>query len=85
MKTRSRILVLVSILALVCSSRVTTQGQSHPLSGQSTYGSGLLTLVQAEGGPPMVGRVTWRDADHFVFQALGGGPGDPGLSFSRSS
>jgi tetratricopeptide (TPR) repeat protein len=65
--------------------KVTTKGQSHPLSGQSTYGSGVLTLVQAEGGPPMVGRVTWQDADHFVFQALGGGPGDPGLSFRRSS
>lgn len=65
--------------------KVTTQGQAHSLAGQSTYGSGVLTLVQAEGGPPMVGRVTWQDADHFVFQALGGGTGDPGLSFSRSS
>jgi tetratricopeptide (TPR) repeat protein len=62
--------------------KVTNQGQSRQFTGTSTSGNGLLTLAQSQG-PPMVGRVTWRDLDHFTFQ-LAGGPDDPGLSFSRS-
>jgi tetratricopeptide (TPR) repeat protein len=65
--------------------KVTTNGQTHQLAGRSTSGSGLLTLSQDDGGPPLVGEVKWQDQDSFVFQALGGGPGDPGLSFRRSS
>ncbi len=64
---------------------VNAGGKSHEIAGQSTYGSGVLTLVQGESGPPMVGEVTWQDPDHFVFQALGGGPADKGLTFGRSS
>ena len=63
---------------------VETKGQTHQLSGQSTSGDGVLTLVQDEGGAPMVGHVTWKGADEFVFQALGGGSGDPGLDFRRA-
>jgi hypothetical protein len=33
----------------------------------------------------MVGEVKWQDDGRFVFQALGGGASDPGLTFSRSS
>jgi hypothetical protein len=65
--------------------KVSSKGQSHQLAGRSSADDGILTLVQAEGGPPMVGQSKWRDSDHFTFQALGGGPGDPGLSFTRSS
>ena len=57
----------------------------YGLSGQSTYGAGVLTLVPAEGNAPMVGEVKWQDDGRFVFQALGGGASDPGLTFSRSS
>ena len=64
--------------------KVARQGRSHQLRGQTSHAGGVLTLVQAEG-PPMVGRLIWRDKDDFVFQALGGGPSDPGLSFQRSS
>ncbi|WP_156512996.1 hypothetical protein [Planctomyces sp. SH-PL62] len=51
-----------------------------------TSGNGLLTLVQNadETQPPMVGRIAWKDEDHFVFHLMGTGPDDPGLSFSRS-
>ena len=65
--------------------QVTSKGQSHQLSGQLTSGNGLLTLVQAQGGPPLVGQVTWQDANTFTFHALGGGAGDPGLTFRRVS
>ena len=63
---------------------ILTKGQPHVLSGQSTLGNDDLTLVQDEGGPPMVGHLTWKDANDFAFVALGGGPGDPGLAFRRS-
>jgi tetratricopeptide (TPR) repeat protein len=61
-----------------------SKGPAHTLAGQSTYGDSVLTLVQDEGGAPMVGRLTWKDANDFTFQALGGGAGDPGLAFKRS-
>ena len=31
----------------------------------------------------MVGKVALQDEGHFKFQAMGGGPGDPGLIFSK--
>jgi hypothetical protein len=65
--------------------QVTAKGQSHQLSGQITSGNGLLTLVQGQGGPPLVGQVAWKDANTFTFHALGGGAGDPGLTFRRTS
>jgi hypothetical protein len=65
--------------------KVGAKGQSHQLAGESAYGNGIPTLSQGDGGPPVVGRVMRQDEDHFVFQALGGGPGDPGLTFRRSS
>ena len=45
----------------------------------------MLTLIPGEGNSPMVGEVKWQDDGHFVFQALGGGAGDPGLVFGASS
>jgi tetratricopeptide (TPR) repeat protein len=65
--------------------QVSSKGQSRQLSGQLTLGNGLLTLVQAQGGPPLVGQVAWQDANTFSFHALGGGAGDPGLTFRRAS
>ena len=63
---------------------VTPKGQqAKQLEGHSTYSSNVLTLVQGQGGPPMVGEVTKTDNDHFTFQAAGGGTADPGLAFSR--
>jgi tetratricopeptide (TPR) repeat protein len=65
--------------------KVTSQGRSQEIQGDETYGNGILTLARSaqDGQPPMVGRVTWRDEDHFSFKILAGPPDDPGLSFTR--
>jgi hypothetical protein len=67
---------------------VTRQGKQQRIEGDRTYGNGILTLAQTQAGddaqPPMVGRVTWQDDDHFTFKLIGGPPGDPGLAFTRS-
>jgi tetratricopeptide (TPR) repeat protein len=67
--------------------KVTRQGKSEEFQGDRTYGNGILTLAQGgqANGPPMVGRVSWQDDTHFTFKLMGGPPGDPGLTFSKSS
>ena len=62
--------------------QVTQKGKTQQFTGTSTYGDGILTLVQ-EKGPVLVGRVGWKDAGHMTFRVVGDGPDDPGLSFSR--
>ncbi len=64
--------------------KVSGGGQSHQITGKSSFGDGVLTLVQSDDQAPMVGKVQWQGNDAFLFQALGGGPGDPGLTFRRS-
>jgi len=66
--------------------KVTSQGKAQEFQGDETYGSGILTLARSgqDAQPPMVGRVTWRDDDHFTFKIMAGPPDDPGLSFTRS-
>lgn len=61
---------------------VTQKGQDRQFGGSSTYGDGILTLVQ-DKGPALVGRVGWADANHMTFRIVGDGPDDPGLSFAR--
>ena len=61
---------------------VAQKGRKQQFAGSSTYGDGLLTLVQ-DKGPAMVGRVSWTDASHMTFRIVGDGPEDPGLSFSK--
>jgi thioredoxin-like negative regulator of GroEL len=61
---------------------LTQQGKTQPIAGKYTFGSGILTLAQSDDNV-MVGRVSWKDDAHFVFQAMGGGPNDPGLAFAR--
>jgi hypothetical protein len=61
---------------------LTQQGKTQPINGKYTYGSGILTLAQTDDNV-MVGRVVWKDDAHFTFQAMGGGPNDPGLEFSK--
>jgi hypothetical protein len=41
----------------------------------------VLTLV-SDNGPAIVGRVTGAGKG-FNFKLIGGGPGDPGLTFTR--
>ena len=62
--------------------KLTQQGKPRQFSGSSTYGDGMLTLVQDQG-PALVGRVTWTDPSHMMFRIVGDGTNDPGLNFSK--
>jgi hypothetical protein len=62
--------------------KVDEKGKAREMKGKSTYGNSLLTL-DANQGPPLVGKATWQDENHFKFQVAGGGDLDPGLSFAR--
>jgi tetratricopeptide (TPR) repeat protein len=67
--------------------QVTRQGKTQEIRGDRTYGNGLLTLAQTGDQaqqPPMVGRVTWQDENHFTFKVIGGPPNDPGLNFTKA-
>ncbi len=65
--------------------KVSRQGKEQQFEGTSTYDSGILTMVQQQNNNNvMVGNVAWKDDDHFTFKVLGGGPNDPGLSFTKS-
>ena len=61
---------------------VVSQGKTQPIAGTYTYENGVLSLTQSENNA-MVGKVAWKDEGHFNFQAMGGGPNDPGLTFSK--
>jgi hypothetical protein len=65
--------------------KVDRQGKSQQFAGKSSYENGILTLVQDQSNNTMVGSVQWTDKTHFQFKVMGGGPGDPGLSFSKAS
>jgi hypothetical protein len=62
--------------------KVTQKGQTRQFAGHSTFGSGILTLAQ-DDGPALVGHVSWKDPNQMTFKAVGGGPEDPGLTFSK--
>jgi tetratricopeptide (TPR) repeat protein len=62
--------------------QVTQNGKTQNFAGTSNFGDGLLTLAQTNG-PVMVGRVSWKDANHMTFRVAGDGPEDPGLSFAK--
>jgi len=65
--------------------KVARQGKEQQFEGTSTYDNGILTMVQQQNNSNvMVGNVTWKDDDHFTFKVMGGGPNDPGLSFTKS-
>jgi tetratricopeptide (TPR) repeat protein len=64
--------------------KVSHQGQDRQFNGNSSYVNGILTLAQDQNNA-MVGSINWQDENHFQFKVLGGGPSDPGLSFTKSS
>jgi tetratricopeptide (TPR) repeat protein len=64
--------------------KVAHQGQDHQFQGESSYVNGILTMAQDQNNA-MVGDVVWQDPNHFQFKVLGGGPSDPGLTFTKSS
>jgi hypothetical protein len=61
---------------------IVTQGKTQPIAGTYALENDVLTLTQSESNA-MVGKVAWQDESHFKFQAMGGGPNDPGLVFSK--
>jgi tetratricopeptide (TPR) repeat protein len=63
--------------------QVTVKGQTRDFSGTSNFGGGVLTLVP-DKTPPIVGRVSWTDANHMTFRVIGDSPDAPGLSFAKS-
>jgi len=64
---------------------VTRQGKTQAFNGTATSDNGIMTMVQDQNKKNvMVGNATWKDDDHFSFKVMGGGPEDPGLSFTRT-
>lgn len=61
------------------------KGETRSFKGARALGNGLLTLVRDGDAhqPPLVGRISWTDEDHFTFKLVGGGEEDKGLAFSR--
>jgi tetratricopeptide (TPR) repeat protein len=65
--------------------KVIEQGKDRQFRGQSVSANGVLTLVQDQTMNELTGSLSWMDGDHFVLKALGAGPGEPGLSFTKRS
>jgi len=63
--------------------QVNQKGQSREFAGTSNFGGGILTLVP-DKTPPIVGRVTWTDANHMTFRVAGDSSNASGLSFAKS-
>jgi hypothetical protein len=61
---------------------IQAQGKTKPIEGTYSLEDNILTLTQSESNA-MIGKVAMTDDNHFKFQAMGGGPGDPGLTFTR--
>jgi tetratricopeptide (TPR) repeat protein len=64
--------------------KVSHLGQEHQFAGSYSDVNGTLTLAQDQNNA-LVGNVVFQDDNHFQFKVLGGGPGDPGLNFTKSS
>ncbi len=58
------------------------KGQAREFKGEATFDKDILALVAPEM-PPMVAKVTWKDAAHFNFKAVGTPSDDPGLNFGK--
>jgi hypothetical protein len=65
--------------------KVYRQGADRQFQGISTTDNGNLTLAEDRTNRTILGSLRWTDETHFVFKLLGAGPGDPGLSFTRTS
>ena len=64
--------------------KVAHQGQDHQFQGESSYVNGILTWPRTRTMPWSATSI-WQDPNHFQFKVLGGGPSDPGLTFTKSS
>ncbi len=62
--------------------KVTDRGQAREFRGTAAFDNDVLALMPPDQ-PPMAGKVTWKDDQHFQFRAIGAPPDDPGLNFAR--
>ena len=62
--------------------KVVEKGQTREFKGEAQFDKETLALVAPEM-PPMVAKVTWTDAAHFNFKAIGTPADDPGLNFAK--
>jgi tetratricopeptide (TPR) repeat protein len=65
--------------------KVRDRGKDREFQGKSTERDGIVTLVDDENQEAIVGSLNWTGENHLVFKVIGAVPGDPGLSFTRSS
>ena len=66
--------------------KVRDQGKERQFRGKSTEkDDGPAIPVDDENQETIVGSLNWSGQNHFVFKVTGAVPGDPGLSFTRSS
>jgi tetratricopeptide (TPR) repeat protein len=61
---------------------VVEKGHSREFKGEAKFANDTLALIAPEM-PPMVAKVTFSDATHFNFKAVGSPPEDPGLNFGK--
>ena len=70
-----------------CSSsftwKVTAKGKPTQIAGKWSLADDLLTLAQAGQGGALVGHVAGPADGKWTFRAIGTGPEDPGLAFTR--
>ncbi|MEN6407435.1 MAG: hypothetical protein ABFC77_13310 [Thermoguttaceae bacterium] len=64
------------------SWKFTQNGKTQEFSGGYTLADNLLILKQ-NGNPVMIGQITPRGANQFLFKLTGNSPNDPGLTFQR--
>jgi tetratricopeptide (TPR) repeat protein len=63
---------------------VTRHGKEEQFEGSSSCAGGILTLTRDQSSEALVGKLQWQDENRFAFKALGSGPDDSGLSFTRT-
>ena len=61
---------------------VDQSGKKNAFDGQVSLANDILTLARQDGSA-LVGRVGMTGDGKMLFQAMGGGAGDPGLTFTR--
>jgi tetratricopeptide (TPR) repeat protein len=62
--------------------RLENQDLAKAIRGRAAFQNDVLGLFRTDG-PPLAGKVTWREDRSFNFKLVGNGAEDPGLDFSK--